>query len=451
MVLYGIEEKAKKFRSIFKIALPLMIQGLVFQLQALTDKAFLGNLDTRYISAAGAAQMPYSATADSLVAINIGLVIIVSRFFGAGEKEKISSYVKSTVFYSSLLAIGICLIWQCKTGVILGLFQIDQEIIGYSIQYVKIVSVYLLFLGADSSLQAMLQGSGETKPIMYAGILKVGLDILLSWILIFGKFGFPALYVSGAAIGTLIANLVSFLYILCYCMILHRKKYHLNIFSKAWVQVKPYKDTIRLGLPVGMEYLLWNASNLILIRFINGFSYRDMAIYTLTFGFQCIVYMIFESTSKATMTLIGQSIGAGRRERVNGYFYTAILINLIIVGTAAVCFSFFPERLLGIFSNDSQVIRYGVPYLMWMGIIMFPQSMNVICGNAIRAHGDTKWMLFSQIFGSVLVISVSWILVEKVHMNMLAIYVTLFADEAIRGGVNFIYYRRKYGRAVLCR
>lgn len=127
MVLYGIEEKVKKFRSIFKIALPLMIQGLVFQLQALTDKAFLENLDTRYISAAGAAQMPYSATADSLVAINIGLVIIVSRFFGAGEKEKISSYVKSTVFYSSLLAIGICLIWQCKTGVILGLFQIDQE------------------------------------------------------------------------------------------------------------------------------------------------------------------------------------------------------------------------------------------------------------------------------------------------------------------------------------
>jgi Na+-driven multidrug efflux pump len=118
------------------------------------------------------------------------------------------------------------------------------------------------------------------------------------------------------------------------------------------------------------------------------------------------------------------------------------------VGIAAVMLSCFPIRLLDIFSNDPEIIKLGVPYLIWIGIIMFPQSMNIICGNAIRAHGDTKWMLFSQILGSTLVVSISWILIEKVHMNMLAVYITLFADEAIRGGINFIYYRKKYGRAI---
>lgn len=81
---------------------------------------------------------------------------------------------------------------------------------------------------------------------------------------------------------------------------------------------------------------------------------------------------------------------------------------------------------------------------MLVGVIRFPQSVNVICGNAIRVHGNTKWMLFSQILGSILVVSVSWILVAKLHMNMVAIYITLFLDETFRGTINFIYYRKKY-------
>lgn len=433
-------------KRIMMVAFPLIIQGLVFQLQSLTDKAFLGNLDTRYVSAAGAAQMPYLATIDSLVAVSTGLTILVSNMFGAGEKEKIAAYVKSTAFYNTILGIIIFVVWFFNAPAILRFFQIDSTIIGYSISYVKICTIFLLFAGMDSALQAMLQGLGETKPIMYAGILKVSLNIMISWILIFGKFGFPALYVTGAAIGTLAANIVSFLFTFCYCMLVKRKSYNLAGVDRSWVRIFPYWQVVRLGIPVGLEYLLWNGSNLLLIRLINEFSYRDMAIYTLTFGFQCIVFVIFGGTSKATLSLIGQSIGAGKREKANRFFHITILLNFGIVFVAAASFFLFPKQLLGIFSNDTDVIQNGTIYLEWIGIIMFGQSMNVICGNAIRANGNTRWMLLSQILGSTLVITVSYFLVKLLHMNMIAIYFTLFLDEALRGGINFFYYRRKYGK-----
>lgn len=397
-------EGTEMIKRIMMVAFPLIIQGLVFQLQSLTDKAFLGNLDTRYVSAAGAAQMPYLATIDSLVAVSTGLTILVSNMFGAEEKEKIAAYVKSTAFYNTILGIIIFVVWFFNAPAILRFFQIDSTIIGYSISYVKICTIFLLFVGMDSALQAMLQGLGETKPIMYAGILKVSLNIMISWILIFGKFGFPALYVTGAAIGTLAANIVSFLFTFCYCMLVKRKSYNLAGVDRSWIRIFPYWQVVRLGIPVGLEYLLWNGSNLLLIRLINEFSYRDMAIYTLTFGFQCIVFV------------------------------------------AAASFFLFPKQLLGIFSNDTDVIQNGIIYLEWIGIIMFGQSMNVICGNAIRANGNTRWMLLSQILGSALVITVSYFLVKLLHMNMIAIYFTLFLDEALRGGINFIYYRRKYGK-----
>lgn len=321
----------ERIRLIFQVAFPLIVQGLVFQLQSLTDKAFLGNLDTKYVSAAGAAQMPYCATIDSMVAVSTGLIIIISKLYGAGKKEQIPQYVKSMMFYNTIAGIAIFGAWFWGAETVLRFFQVDAEIIGYSISYVKICIGFVLFVGMDSALQAMLQGMGETKPIMYAGILKVGLNILLSWVLIFGKFGFPALHVTGAAIGTLVANLASFLFILCYCMIWKRSKYRLNQTGKKLPSFRLYGKVVRLGIPVGMEYLLWNGSNLILIRFINGFSYQDMAIYTLTFGFQCIIYVIFAGTSKATLSLMGQFIGAGKPKEANHCFYTTIIINFVIV------------------------------------------------------------------------------------------------------------------------
>lgn len=126
----------ERIKRIFQVAFPLIIQGLVYQLQSLTDKAFLGNVDTRYVSAAGAAQMPYLATMDSLVAVSTGLIIIVSKLYGAGKKEKISAYVKSMSIYHTIVTTAVFVLWFCFTPAILDFFQIDHEIIRYSISYV---------------------------------------------------------------------------------------------------------------------------------------------------------------------------------------------------------------------------------------------------------------------------------------------------------------------------
>ena len=75
---------------------------------------------------------------------------------------------------------------------------------------------------------------------------------------------------------------------------------------------------------------------------------------------------------------------------------------------------------------------------------MFPKSLNVIVGNGIRSHGDTKWMLYSQIVGSILVVGCSFALVNIFQLGITAIYITLFLDESIRASINGIYYKMKY-------
>lgn len=168
----------------------------------------------------------------------------------------------------------------------------------------------------------MLQGIGKTKPIMITSLMKVFLNVVISYILIFGKLGFEPMNIEGAA------------------------------------------------------------------------------VYTLTFGIEVVIYAIFNGTGKASMTLIGQDIGAADYESAHDYVKICIVANSLLITLCVLLFVLFSKPLLGIFTTSTKLINLASPYLIFTGIILFPKSINVIIGNAIRSHGNTKWMLYSQIIGS---------------------------------------------------
>lgn len=425
------------------LALPIIIQGLVYELQSLTDKAFLGHIKTEYVSAIGSAQLPLFATMQGIVAISIAITIIVAHLYGAKKQEEAAKHVKSAMLYNGLIGAAFFVTWEIFAYPILEFFKVDSLVIDHSVNYVRICAVFFLTIGIDSSLNAMLQGLGKTKIIMYSGIIKVFFNIFLSWVLIFGKFGFPELNVAGAAVGTLISNLMAFLFVMIFCFV-KRKELGLGELRLEDFSIRYYKKVLKVGAPSGLEYLLWNFSNLVLVRFINEFSYISMSIYTVTFGIQCIVFAVFSNYSKAALTLIGQSLGAGNHKKANDIFYNCMLINILIILLANVVFMIFSKDILSVFLKESAVVDMGEKYLILIGLIMLPQSLNVVCGNAIKGNGNTKWMLFSQIIGSTLVISLSFLLIRGLHMDMVAIYLVIFFDETIRGTANYIFYKRNY-------
>lgn len=438
-----------KLKNIWIIALPIVIQGIVFQLQSLTDKAFLGNLDTKYISALGAAQFPYNTTMDTVVALGIGLVVYTARFVGAKKRDKVNNYALSSMFYGSVISTLLFLAWFFCTEEILRLLNVDAGILQESALYIRICSGALLLLGIDSALQAMLQGIGNTKPIMVCGVMKVLLNIVISYVLVFGRFGFEAMNIKGAAIGTLLANLISSVSLIVYCFVCKRKEYYLFDDLNRCLDFKSYLATVKIGLPTAMEYFLWNASNLVLIAFLNSLSYKATAVYTLTFGIEVVVYAVFNGTGKSAMTLIGQGIGASDYKTADSYLKICMFVNAILVAVSGTIFAIFTKELLGVFTKDAGLMEMAGPYLIFTAAIMFPKSMNVIIGNGIRAYGDTKWMLYSQMIGSVFVVSCSLVLVKFADMGIAAIYITLLADECLRAIINTIRYRGTYSPQVL--
>lgn len=446
----SVMDKRKKtlslslMKEILFLALPIIVQGLVFGLQSLTDKAFLGQLKTEYVSAIGAAQLPLGATMDSVGALAIGVTIIVAHLVGAGKMKETARHVKSAVLYSWVIGAVFGIIWEVFTGPILLFFKVDPLIISHSIRYVRICGVAFFAMGIDSTLNGMLQGMGKTKIIMYSGMIKVAFNIVLSWILIFGKCGFRAYHVDGAALGTLLSNVIAFAYILVYCFVIKRKEFGFDTFEKEDVQFSNYKKVLALGAPACLEVLLWQLSNLVLVRFINEFSYVSTSIYTVTFGIMCIICSIYMNSSRAGLTLIGQSLGAKDYQKANAILYNCMLMNTVLIVGINVIFQIWSGEILGIFLREQYIVELAEKYLKFLGLVMFPQSLNIICGNAIKGNGNTRWMLFSQMLGSTVVVSLSYFLVRIMKMDMMAIYIVFFVDESVRGLINYIYYKKKY-------
>lgn len=437
-----VNKQSHHFKLIMSIALPVIIQGLVFQLQAVVDKAFLGKIDTIYLSAVGVAQLPFSTTVDAFTAICTGLTIIVATKFGAGKSKEIKESVNAAIGFNLLLSLSLFVIWLVFPDLIFSWMNVSDTLVPYCKDYVRALSYFLILYGVDISLQATLQGMGKTKPIMYVGFVKVLLNILLDWVFIFGKFGFPAMYVYGAALATSIANIIGTLILIVYFITSKELSANMKLREILRFRWSLYQKIIQLGLPTGTEYLLWNISNLILVSLLNKQGVKVVAVFTVTFAIEIFVYMIFNGIAKATLTLVGNSIGAGDKKAAISIMTSSIRYSMLFVLLFCIMFAVFPKPILSIFTNDKELIDMSVFYLLMRGITMFPKSLNVVVGNGNRANGDVKWMLYTQVFGSVFVVVAGYLFIYGFKLGAFAIYLTLFLDELFRAMLNtFRFYK----------
>ena len=108
----------------------------------------------------------------------------------------------------------------------------------------------------------------------------------------------------------------------------------------------------------------------------------------------------------------------------------------------AIAFRTFPRQLLGLFTDDVSIVDISVPYLVFVSWILFPKAVNCVIGLCIRGMGDTRWMLYTQIFGTFFMITAGYVLILHTDLGLLGIFVTLIADEAIRSIVNILRFLR---------
>ena len=431
--------KAEYKNKLVKIFVPIMLSNLISQVQMIIDRIFLGRMDILYMSAVGNATAPMWTTMSFIYSLSTGASILISHAVGEKDIEKAKNYAASMVKFHNVIPVLTFFLWLFGTPLIFKMMGVSETVMKLCVTYTRIYAPVFLILGLGASYGVVFQTSNYTKPLVTYGILRSGLNIILDYLLIFGKLGFPRMEIAGAALGTTIAEYCGAFYLL-YVTIAKKDKFFTSPGLKRIVsaKIKPYLQSVKLGVNTALEDLLWNVGNLCIIRILNTINETAAGIYSMVFTVEILFVVIIGSIGSGTLTITGEATGAKDHKLYRDVVKTAIKWSFLVAAFALIFISIFPRLTLSLFTTDKEVIEMSVIFIILVAANLFGKSGNIIIGNGIRGYGDTKWMLFTQILGTVGVVAHAALFVFVFKMGMLGVFVAVLCDEAIRAVINFI-------------
>jgi putative MATE family efflux protein len=425
--------------KLFAIATPIIIQNLVIYLQLQVDMAMLGQANSLFLSAVGNVLFPYNIVVAFLTSLSTGVTVLSSHSFGGRSFKSAKRYSEVSFFFNFLVAIPFFLTLFLFANPLLTWMGTSEQINAYGTVFLKSLSFSVLFLGVTLSIAATLLGAGKTTNLMIAAVISTVSNVFFDWVLIYGKLGFPELSIQGAGVATSIANFCGMIYLiiaLIFTKGLPFKPSIKGILNPRW---RIQRRSVTVGLPFGLEAMFWSFGQIIMVRMVNGVDEFAAGLYVLIVRIQAVTFFFYLGIARATMVLVGREIGANNRGGAYHVAFMSLKYAFATCTVASIIFLIYPEQILSIFSSDALLIQRAVPLLNIVSITIFPVAVNVVLGNAIRGLKDTKWMFYTQTFGTIFVISVSAILLFTFKLDLKGVLITVLLDEVIRG---FLNYRR---------
>lgn len=437
-----MQTNKKYLPGLLNIAVPIMLSNLISQLQMLIDRIFLGHVNSMYMSALGNVTSPMWTTMSFCFSIVTGASILISQSVGAGDTEHIEEYSGAMVKYNNIIPILLFFFWTFCAEFVFRLMGVSDGLMSMCLDYSRYYAPVFLITGLGGAFSVILQTSNYTKPLVVYGILRSGVNIFLDWVMIFGRFGLPAMGIKGAAIATTIAEYSGLIFAVIF--VVSSKKLNTKPSMK-WVvkaHIKPYLLSAKLGVNTALEDFAWNLGNLLLIRILNAINEMAAGIYSIIFSVEVLAVVIIGAIGNGTMTLTGEAKGNNDLGKYKGVCVCAYGLCIVVgIITLGVCLA-FPQQIISLFTNDKSIIASCGIYLIFISINLFAKSANIVVGNAIRGSGNTIWMLITQLFGTVWVVSVALLFVFVLKLGIAGVFLAVIVDEIVRAFINLGKYLR---------
>ena len=415
--------------------MPIILSSVISELQMIIDRIFLGQLNTLYMSALGNVTSPMWTTMSVAFTITAGASILISQNVGAGNKEKANEYAASLLKWNNIPSVLLFIFWILCGRRVFQLMGVSEGVMPYCLGYMKYYVPTFLLIGIEGSTSVIMQTSNYTKPMVYYGIIRSGTNIILDYALIFGHFGLPALGIEGAAIATTIAEFAGVIFA-TNAMRSPKLTTRPPVKEILKAPVKPFLDSLKLGVNCALEDLAWNVGNLVTIRILNSINEIAAGIYSIVFSVEVLIVVVIGSFGNATMTLTGEAKGKKDKEQYKQVVKLAYILSAAIAAVTLVICAVFPKQILSLFSSDEQIITGCGIYLILVCINLFGKSGNIIVGSGIKGNGDTKWMLCTQLFGTVLVVLCACVFVYVMKLGIIGVFMAVIVDEGVRALIN---------------
>jgi putative MATE family efflux protein len=394
--------------AVWMLAWPTVLQNVFGGLQGIVDHALVG----RYVGYTANAAMGVSWQIFLVVLVFVsslftGMNVLVARFAGRNEPEK----VNRTVYQAFLAAIGLCLgilapLGYVLTPALLRLVNAAPAVQAEALPYLRLMFLFSIGMLLFFMLGGALRSAGDARTPMRLGIALTVLNVTLNVLFIRGFGPVPAMGTAGAAVGAILAGAIVSgygIWLLCSGrLVVH---WHRGMdWRPDWAVIRAL---FRFGLPAGVQGIAMNVGGVLLMRYVGSLEQSAQAQAAYAVGYNQL-FSLITWTSVALMsaaaTVAGQNLGAGKPERTVRGVRVAAAIGLGIAAVVGTLFLTVPDRLLGLFGmNEPEVVAIGTQLLAFLSLSGLFVTVALTFTGGLQGTGDTRSPLFISIVSQIVV------------------------------------------------
>jgi putative MATE family efflux protein len=428
-------------RAVVLLAVPMVLEMLMESVFAVADIFFVGRLGADAVATVGITESLMTIVYALAMGLSIGAIATVSRRIGEHDPEAAAHAAAQSIVVGVAIGVVLGVAAIVAAPSLLRLMGATEAIVATGANFTRVMlgasgSVLLLFL-----INAIFRGAGDAAVAMRVLWFANAVNIVLGPCLIFGIGPFPALGVTGAAVGTAIGRSAGVVY-----QIYRLTRGDARIVLRArhfGIDGRVLATIVRLsGIGVVQNFIA-TASWLGLVRILTGFG--SAAVAGNTIGIRIIMFALLPSfgVSNAAATLVGQNLGARRPDRAEAAVWQAGFYNTLCLGAVGLLFLLFAPQLIRAFSTDPEVVPYGVRCLRIVAAGFLFYGYGMVFTQAFNGAGDTRTPTFIYFLCLwCLEIPLAWALAYPGGLGPTGVFVAVSAAFSVLAVISGILFRQ---------
>lgn len=412
-------------KEIRRITYPVLISLLMQQLIGLTDTAYLGRVGEVELGASAVASMYYLAIYMLGFGFSVGAQILIARRNGEKKYHRIGAIFMQGTLFLLIIATGVFILSKIYSPQVLHLMIKSKDVYHAAIDYMD-WRVYGFFFSFTSAMfRAFYIGTTQTKILTINSIFMVFTNMVLNYLLIFGKLGFPVMGIAGAAIASSISEAVSVVFFCIYT----RRKINYKLFYFAGFKIKTLFEILNVSFWTMMQSFISTGSWLVFFIAIEHLGERSLAITNIVRNTSALLFIFVNAFASTGSSLVSNLIGKGEIKQVMPLCNSIIKNCYCFVIPLALIIGIFPTLFLRIYTDTPDLIINALPSLWVMLSAYIVAVPAFVYFFAVSGTGSTRSTLLIELFS--LCIYVGYIIYVTVYLKM---------DVAICWTSDIVYY-----------
>ncbi|MBN1763575.1 MAG: MATE family efflux transporter [Methanomicrobia archaeon] len=430
------------YKRVMTLALPALVSNILMTFQIIADTIMLGRYPPADISlsAVGLGFTLYHMFFPLTMGLVTGTIAIIARRWGESDYAEAQRVATDSVITLILISIPITLFGIFAGPSAIYYLGARGAVITEGTRYIRAIFAFYPFVALIIVYHGILRAAGDTKTPMYVDIVANVYNVVMNYVLIFGKFGFPELGVLGAGIATGTSYVVAFaVYLVLQAS--HKLITHPVYRRDITYRLDTVKKMFKIGIPAGIDMAMWSVASIIFTVMILSFGTVGYSAFQIGLRAESVAYMPAFAFGIAATTLAGQCLGAKDEAQAKKVVLASTYLCLIFMTLAGLLFILLPDYIALVFTGNKEVMSLAALYLFIIGFSEPALGAFFTLAGGMRGAGYTKVPMYVNFISLIVIrLSLAYAFGFWLGMGLFGIWLGMAVETFLRAIVIYVVF-----------